>query len=173
MNRYLLRYAFRVRQLSFTPYVMLYLVLFLLVGLPYSPVDYLKGDWIETTSSNPLLTFVLTCIVAPLVLSLIFLFAPNVNHSTPNSLKSKRTAGAPALVFAIITFSTSGHILNSIVMGIVLSLCYYGYYKQGKKAAYWAVTTVLILRNLLVYLYILCTVNAQGFTNLSFIKYLL
>ena len=173
MNRFVLRCIVRIQKLPFIPYVMLFLLLLLLAGLPYSPIDFLKGDWIETTSSNPLLTFVLTCIVAPLVLSLIFLFAPNVNHSTPNSLKSKRTAGAPALVFAIITFSTSGHILNSIVMGIVLSLCYYGYYKQGKKAAYWAVTTVLILRNLLVYLYILCTVNAQGFTNLSFIKYLL
>ncbi|TCN66448.1 hypothetical protein [Acetobacteroides hydrogenigenes] len=170
MNRFVLRCIVRVQQLPFTPYVMLFLLLFLLVGLPYSPVDYLKGDWIETAAHNPLLTFVLTCIVAPLVLSLIFLFAPNVNHSTPNSLKSKRTAGAPALVFAIITFSTSGHILNSMVMGVVLCLCYYGYCKQGKKAAYWAVTTVLILRNLLVYLYILCADNVQGSFVLTLIK---
>ena len=170
MNRFVLRCIVCIRQLPFIPYVMLFLLLFLLVGLPYSPVDYLKGDWIETTSSNPLLTFILTCIVAPLVLSLIFLFAPNVNHRLLNNPKSKRTAGAPALVYAIITYSTSGHILNSMVMGVVLCLCYYGYCKQGKKAAYWAVTTVLILRNLLVYLYILCAVNAQGSFVLSLIK---
>lgn len=170
MNRYLLRYAFRVRQLSFTPYVMLFLLLFLLAGLPYSPIDFLKGDWIDTTSQNPLLTFILTCIVAPLVLSGIFLFAPKVNRGTLHSPKRKFTAGGPALVFAIITFSTSGHILSSMVMGLVLCFCYYGYCKQGKKAAYWAVTTILILRNLLVYLYILCAVNAQGSFVLSLIK---
>ena len=173
MNRFVLRCIVRIQKLPFIPYVMLFLLLFLLAGLPYSPIDFLKGDWIDTTSQNPLLTFILTCIVAPLVLSVIFLFAPKVNQRTLHSPKRKFTAGGPALVFAIITFSTSGHILSSMVMGLVLCFCYYGYCKQGKKAAYWAVTTVLILRNLLVYLYILCTVNAQGFTNLSFIKYLL
>ena len=170
MNRFVLRCIVCIRQLPFIPYVMLFLLLFLLAGLPYSPIDFLKGDWIDTTSQNPLLTFILTCIVAPLVLSVIFLFAPNVNHRLLNNPKSKRTAGAPALVYAIITYSTSGHILNSMVMGVVLCLCYYGYCKQGKKAAYWAVTTVLILRNLLVYLYILCAVNAQGSFVLSLIK---
>ena len=170
MNRFVLRCIVRIQKLPFIPYVMLFLLLFLLAGLPYSPIDFLKGDWIDTTSQNPLLTFILTCIVAPLVLSLIFLFAPNVNHRLLNNPKSKRTAGAPALVYAIITYSTSGHILNSMVMGVVLCLCYYGYCKQGKKAAYWAVTTVLILRNLLVYLYILCAVNAQGSFVLSLIK---
>lgn len=170
MNRFVLRCIARIQKLPFIPYVMLFLLLLLLAGLPYSPIDFLKGDWIDTTSQNPLLTFILTCIVAPLVLSVIFLFAPKVNQRTLHSPKRKFTAGGPALVFAIITFSTSGHILNSIVMGIVLSLCYYGYYKQGKKAAYWAVTTILILRNLLVYLYILCAVNAQGSFVLSLIK---
>ena len=170
MNRFVLRCIVRIQKLPFIPYVMLFLLLFLLAGLPYSPIDFLKGDWIDTTSQNPLLTFILTCIVAPLVLSLIFLFAPNVNHRLLNNPKSKRTAGAPALVYAIITYSTSGHILNSMVMGVVLCLCYYGYCKQGKKAAYWAVTTVLILRNLLVYLYILCADNVQGSFVLTLIK---
>ena len=170
MNRLFLRYTIRVQQISFIPYVILFLLLFLLVGLPYSPIDYLRGDWIETTSRNPLLTFVLICIVLPLAFSLIFWFAPELKHRTLQSPKSKRTAVAPALVFAIITFSTSGHILNSMVMGVVLCFCYYGYGKQGKKAAYWAVTTVLFLRNLLVYLYILCADNAHGSFVLSLIK---
>lgn len=173
MNRSAVRYVIRIQQLPFIPYVGIFLLISIIAGLPHAPQDYLQGDWTEYASHAPLLVFFFICIVAPLLFALMFQRLPFILFKGYTRHKNIRVVAFSTLVYAAATYTTPWHIVNTLLMGVTFALCHLGYQKHGSKMAFCAITTVYLIRNLIIFLSIYLNCNIQNSFVLPLIKNLL
>lgn len=173
MTRSVIQCVIRIQQLPFILYVGFFLLFSIVAGLPHAPQDYLQGNWTEYASHAPLLVFLLICIVAPLLFVLMFQRLPFILFKGYTRHKNIRTITFSALVFAVATYTTPWHIINSLLIGLTFALCYLGYQKHGSKMAFCAITTVYLIRNLMIFLSISLDFNIQNSFILPLIKNLL
>lgn len=150
MSLFVSQLVMKLKRLPFINITLLFGALSLLFHLPYDPKIYLKGDWILLVADYPWLVFILICIAAPLLATLLFQVLPYRLFGRDKGLKAPYVVAISSVLFAAVTYVGIGLLANTLLIGATLSCFYLLLYSESSKRAFWATAFIYFVRSVVV-----------------------
>jgi len=161
------------RGLPFIPYVLLFFLLSLFVGLPHDPIFYFSGDWRSGIESTSPTFFVVACLLLPLLAALTFQLATFWLWAKRLGYKYTYLLVVSALLFAFTSHGGGWIFASQFAVGLVFSLCYLLYRRRSPLRAYWATVAVYALRSTLAFVFSASDISLVAHSTIYSIRQLL